>query len=371
MIVAWTSICFWALSAGSLPDEELRTHLAAICQVDQQGKGHAQAAEAWSQLAQANAGQLNLMLGALDTANPLAANWIRTVVDAVAERELARTGRLPLADLEGLVLDRSHGPKTRELAFVWLVQADHAARERLLPGMLNDPCLTLRRMAVERLMNQGRDLVEQGDKPQAVKRYEQALAAARDVDQVRALGERLNKLGVEVDLPRKLGYVVGWQVIGPFDNVGDKGYEVAYGPEKEVNQQAVYPGKQGPVRWKPGEGTGPFATVDLNKLLVMEKGVVGYALNEFHSSREQEVEFRVSSANAVKLWLNGRLIDEHHVYHSGVQPDQYVSRGTLQAGRNTILVKLCQNEQTQDWAKVWQFQLRVCDLQGAAVNSER
>jgi hypothetical protein len=34
-----------------------------------------------------------------------------------------------------------------------------------------------------------------------------------------------------------------------------------------------------------------------------------------------------------------------------------------------ILVKCLQNEQTEDWAQNWDFQLRVCDATGTAVLS--
>jgi hypothetical protein len=39
----------------------------------------------------------------------------------------------------------------------------------------------------------------------------------------------------------------------------------------------------------------------------------------------------------------------------------------LKVGRNEILVKVCQNEQKEDWAQLWSFQLRVCDNLGGAI----
>ena len=36
---------------------------------------------------------------------------------------------------------------------------------------------------------------------------------------------------------------------------------------------------------------------------------------------------------------------------------------------NVILVKACQNSQTDSWARQWDFQLRVCDPDGAAILS--
>ena len=109
--------------------------------------------------------------------------------------------------------------------------------------------------------------------------------------------------------------------------------------------------------------------VDLHKSLGEQKGVIAYATAEFVSEKKQEVQFLMTSVNALKLWLNGRLVDEHRIYHSGTLLDQYVSRAVLEPGRNVILVKVCQNEQTDSWTKVWGFQLRVCDRYGAAVLS--
>jgi hypothetical protein len=39
----------------------------------------------------------------------------------------------------------------------------------------------------------------------------------------------------------------------------------------------------------------------------------------------------------------------------------------LKPGENVLLLKVCQNEQDQDWAQRYQFQLRVCDSTGSAV----
>jgi hypothetical protein len=39
----------------------------------------------------------------------------------------------------------------------------------------------------------------------------------------------------------------------------------------------------------------------------------------------------------------------------------------LKKGANQILVKCCQNEQTETWTVEWEFQLRVCDATGTAI----
>jgi hypothetical protein len=47
--------------------------------------------------------------------------------------------------------------------------------------------------------------------------------------------------------------------------------------------------------------------------------------------------------------------------------DQYAATGMLRAGRNELLIKVCQNEQTEEWAQEWSFHARVCDKAGTAV----
>jgi hypothetical protein len=56
-------------------------------------------------------------------------------------------------------------------------------------------------------------------------------------------------------------------------------------------------------------------------------------------------------------------------YHRGIRIDQYILPIQLKRGKNTLLVKACQNEQEQDWTVQWQFQLRICDSTGTAIHS--
>jgi hypothetical protein len=314
---------------------------------------------------------LPTILAALDGANPLAANWIRTAIDAVAERELARGGRLPAAQLEAFVHQQSHAPQGRRLAYEWLVRVDPTAEARLMPGMLDDPSLELRRDAVARLMAEGERQIKAGEKPQAVETLGRAMAAARDVDQIRNLAQRLGQLGQPVDIAKHMGFLLDWQLIGPFDNTDEKGYDTVYPPEREIRLDASYPGKHKPVKWLAHVTQDEWGVVDFNKLLGEEKLVVAYASCEYFSPKAQRVQFRLTSLDATKLWLNGRLIDEHRVYHGGSSLDQYICQADLQAGRNVILLKVCQNAIMQDWARHWDFQLRVCDERGTAILSAK
>jgi hypothetical protein len=362
-----------ALAAATAAAAEIGPLVAKLQAVGPNGKGHREAAEAWRELAQADAAELPRLLAALDQAGPLAANWISTAIDAVAQRAIESRVALPALELEKFVRDRRHAPRARRLAYEWLRRADPAASERLIPGALDDPSLEMRRDAVARLLDQASALAGPRQEAAAIAVYRKALAAARDADQITLAAQRLRSLGQAVDLARHFGFLVAWKVIGPFandeDQGRDRGYDAVYPPETRIDFASSCPGRHGPVRWIDYATTDDFGNVDLNVALGVEKSVVGYTAADFVSTRRQEVEIRVASDNAVKVWLNGKLIDQRHVYHGSSQLDQYVTSALLQPGRNRFLVKVCQNAQTQDWARGWGFQLRVCDRLGTAVLS--
>ena len=356
------------LSAASWPSVAAEPDaLATLRRIEGQGADNEAAGRAWQKLAASRPEQLPELLAALDEATPLGANWIRAAIDAVAEHAVAQGQSLPLDKLEAFVKDRRHTPRARRLAYEWITRVDAGAPDRLIPGMLDDPSVELRRDAVRRILDKAEAAKVAKDQAAALAAYHQALDAARDQDQVKAASEALKKLGEPVDLARHYGFVQHWHVIGPFDNSGKKGFAVAYAPEKGIDLKAQYDGKAGPVRWIEHTTKDELGHVDLNKLLEEQKGVVAYALAELVSPQERPVEIRLGTQDAIKLWLNGKQIYDTEVYHANVRMDQYVARGQLHAGRNVLLLKVCQNEQTEDWARDWKFQLRVCDATGGAV----
>ena len=139
--------------------------------------------------------------------------------------------------------------------------------------------------------------------------YRAALAAARDVDQIKAAADQLSELGEKVDLPAVFGFVNNWQLIGPFDNRNDRGFDVAYPPEKRIDLQARYQGLQSEeLAWKPHASDDKYGIVDLNKALGKHKGAVGYAYAEFYASQAQPVELRLG---CIKDRKSTRLNSSH------------------------------------------------------------
>jgi hypothetical protein len=339
--------------------------LARLKSVKAEGGGNVEASKAWRELVALGPDALLPTLTALDDADATAANWLLTAVDAIAEHELAAGRSLPAAKLEAFVLDTKHNGPARRLAYEWLTQVDPKAPERLLPGMLQDPNAELRRDAVAAALQKAEKL---SAKDSAIAAYRRALTAARDRDQVELIIKRLQTFGVEVDLTAHLGFVQKWQLIGPFDHTGGKGFDAVYPPEKGVDLAARYKGKKdAEVGWKEYATSDTYGNVDLNKAIGKNMGAVAYAHAVVESATEQPVELRLGSTNAVKVFLNGKPVFAHEEYHHGMNVDQYVGRGTLKAGKNEILIKVCQNEQTETWAQGWAFQLRLCDALGAAV----
>ncbi|MCA9151360.1 MAG: hypothetical protein KDA92_18740 [Planctomycetales bacterium] len=357
------------LSVAHAAERSLATLLSELQQLDRLAQGHDQAIEAWQIIAKADAQEIPAILAGMRDDNPLANNWIRAAVDAIAERTLQDGQPLPTEALDAYLIDTKHSPRSRRLAFEWLTIADPTARDRWIPRLLDDPSLELRREAVAWKLEQAKSAQEQSKPAEAKAAYEVALRSARDLDQIQAATEALRKQGETVDLPTLFGFLTSWYLIAPFDNTDTKGFDVAYPPEDRIDLGASYEGKDQQVQWQQATTEDEYGKVDLNKLLAKHKGAIAYATTTFESDVERPVDIRLGCINGNKVWLNGELLMANHVYHAGDGIDQYTGRGTLKQGTNTILVKICQNEQTEEWAQSWEFQLRVCDELGTAVLS--
>ena len=350
-------------AAAAEPDALLET----ILSVQHGGMGNVEAHRAVRELNGADAASLPTILKSLDGANPVAANWIRSVVETIADRHLQQAKPLPVQPLEEFVRDTSHNPRARRLAFELVARVDGTAADRLVPGMLNDPSPEFRRDAVARLLTQSQELMKQKKTEEAAKVYLRALSGVVDDDQIKAIVKPLRAMGHKVDLQKHFGFLTHWHMIGPFENRGDIGFDTAYPPEQGIDLSATYPGQLGDVRWMSQSTEDDYGVVDVEKLYKNYKGSVMFATTEFSSPVEQTVEFRLGITNAWKLWLNGKQIFSRHEYHRGMHLDQYRLPVTLRPGGNRILLKVCQNEQTEKWAQKYQFQFRVCDATGCAV----
>ncbi|MCS6975415.1 MAG: hypothetical protein NZM31_00215 [Gemmatales bacterium] len=361
-------VAFLVVSPASPSEANVESAIKAILAVGKEGKGATEAARALRELSRQEADVLPALLAAMDQASPEASNYLRAAVEAVADKAITQGKPLPVKQLEAFVQDHKHHPKARRLAYDLLLHVDPTLPERWLPGMLQDPSLELRRDAVAMALREAEAALASGDKDAARQKFEQAFRAARDRDQVDALAKQLKALGVSVDIAGHFGFIRDWLLVGPFDNSGGIGFAASYPPENSVDPKAEYVGKQNArLTWKPHTTADPYGVVDLNKAIGKHMGAVGYAYAVVESPEARPVEVRVGSNNAVKVWLNGQELISHEEYHHGNRMDQYIGSGMLKPGRNEVLIKICQNEQKEEWAQSWSFQLRLCDRVGTAV----
>ena len=337
--------------------------LKALAGVEREGQGNEAAGAAWREVVKAGPETLPALVAAAGKGSAVADNWLRLAGDAIVDNALRAKQPLPLDAMEAFIKDTTHAAAGRRIAFDLLGQASPARAEALEPSLLADPVQELRRGAVQRVIDAAK--ARQGDAAKAG--YLAALDAVRDEDQTKFLAEELKKLGVPVDLPRHFGFLMKWNVIGPFDNTERKGFDATFPPEKEIKLDATYDGKEKPVKWQPFASADDYGKLDFNKPLGMQKEVTAYAATTFDAPADRDAELRLGCKNAWKVWLNGELIFGRDEYHRGQQMDQYKLKCRLKKGANTVLVKCCQNEQKEDWTVEWEFQLRVCDSTGTAI----
>lgn len=357
-----------ALANVNVTLADVSESIAAIQAVGPRGAGHEAAVDAVRELQAADASALVEILNALNTANPLAANWLRSAFESIADRTLETGSEFPVDDVFAYFNNRENNPLSRRLAYEWLLKVDPQLESQVIPEALDDPSGEMRRDAVARLIEIAAEFRGNEQTEQAIATYQQALAGATDDDQVKAIVAPLEELGVDVDVTRHFGFLTEWSLVGPFDNVGMAGFDVAYAPETDFNLNAEYEGQLGPVTWQTFSTDDEYGIFDIAALTAPHKGAITYAYAEFESPDAQQVQFRIGTGNAWKLWVNGELLFAREEYHRGMWLDQYIVDGALQTGVNQILLKVCQNEQTEDWAQDWTFQFRICDPSGKAIH---
>ncbi|MFP6724112.1 MAG: hypothetical protein VCF25_28170 [Candidatus Poribacteria bacterium] len=126
-----------------------------------------------------------------------------------------------------------------------------------------------------------------------------------------------------------------WWVIHPFDNPDESGFDIAYSPEKEINLEQEYIGKNNcKLKWYKTTGSGESAFSN-----VPEDDVIGYALTYIDSETERTEILSLGSDDGIKVWVNDQLIWSNFV-HRALAPAQDVIALPLKKGSNKLLIKI-------------------------------
>lgn len=342
-------------------DETTDQALAALRAVGREGKGNDDAGPAWKTLVSKGADALFPALGAIDDANPTAANWLRTAVDAIAEAEKNAGRKLPADKLEAFAKDTKYAAAARRIAFELLAAQDSDAKPRLLPGFLNDKSPDLRRDAIAYQL----DILEKVARPSIKADLEALFPFARDKDQVDLLVKKIEASGGKASVSEHFGFVTAAHLIGPFDAPESKGFDLTYPPEKATAATSTFKGKGGAeLTWKPATTGNRYGTFNLNNLVGKHKDAVAFALVVIVAEKDTPCEVRVTSPTSVKIFLNQKEIFGRDEYHHGAAFDVHSGKGTLKKGENVLVLKVCQDNEPYDWSQDWKFQMRVCDETG-------
>ncbi len=147
-----------------------------------------------------------------------------------------------------------------------------------------------------------------------------------------------------------------WLTLGPFDNTVGIGYNTEYIPEDttQIDLTGQYEGVNEQISWKKLSDDTFNGFIDLGSDTNWR---VSYAWTTVTSPDERKVQFRFDSDDQGKIWLNGVEIFAN-TQDKSISLDRDIIPVTLKAGKNTILVKVCNEEKTCG------FYLRVTDTDG-------
>ncbi len=173
-----------------------------------------------------------------------------------------------------------------------------------------------------------------------------------------------------------LGFLTDWYLIGPFDGMGKQGFHTEYPPEKRVALDEELDGQGRKVRWKryqvreasPTSRGGHQALVNLRDPMALADAddAIAFAYTEFEVEQPGEAEFRGAADDNFTVWVNGRKVFAFEEYRNGVRLDRHRFKVSLQAGKNTVLVKICQTPAPNPEPN-WEFFLRVVDATGKGI----
>lgn len=327
--------------------------IEAINAVGSEGTGNAEAAKAWGELVKAGPDALFPILKGIVDGKPTAANWLRTAVDAIAEKQSKSGGKFDADNLAAFVKNRKEGATARAVAFGLLQKQEPAKSNAMLGDFIEDPSLDLRRDGIEHLFNLQTTRNSEPDAEVMLTLF----AAARDKDQVEKIAKELASLKRPADITKHFGTITQWSLSPSFDNKNGLGYAKVYAPETDA-------GRKG---WKAAQSTEKYGFLDLNAALGKKMNAVAYAEAIIVADAESPAELRVASQNAVKFFHNGKEVFAREEYHHGTKMDQHIAKLTLAKGKNAILLKVCQNDMPYEWAQVWGFAARLCDSTGGAL----
>jgi hypothetical protein len=269
------------------------------------------------------------------------------------------------------VKDPAKQGRARRYALELLDRQTPGTSDKLYPEWLDDP--EFRYEAVALLLDSAGKAAKADDK---IRLYRLAFDKSRDMLQARQAAVGLKDHDITVSVGRHMGFLMDWHVIGPFDGKGQKGFQLSYPPEKKVDLSEELDGQNGKVRWKrlqvketaPTSKDRHQALVNLTdkNALGNADDAVGFAYAEFAVEKAMKAEMRGAADDNFTVWVNGVKVFGFEEWRNGVRHDRHRFPVELKAGKNAVLVKICQSAAPNPEPN-WEFMLRVVDATGEGI----
>jgi hypothetical protein len=162
-----------------------------------------------------------------------------------------------------------------------------------------------------------------------------------------------------VGVRAKGGRIAHWMVAKPFPAPDPKKWSEPAAPEKVLKEgfrkPAVYKvGEDKWVGWSSMRGDWKHGALSVNS----KKESCAYAYAVVIPDQPGAVELKVGAREGVRVWLNGELVLDNLEPEKKFKRDAHTIKVTLKAGKNPILVKVCQRK---GWGR---FHARLLDEKG-------
>ena len=149
-----------------------------------------------------------------------------------------------------------------------------------------------------------------------------------------------------------------WFLIGPFEH--KNGFNKKYPPEIEIRFNHYYKGKNEKITWQQANDNYMEGYIDLKENLKQYNWSVGYGLIYVKSPDEKQVQIRVGTNDATKIWLNEKLVWTFNIGRDAIFDDD-ITNVSLQPGLNKILIKVCNR------ISLWGYYFRITNEEGNGI----
>jgi len=242
-------------------------------------------------------------------------------------------------------MELAERPEEKKLMVVGLGSASSAQALALVERYLKDEHLQAEAaLATVEIANR----LRQGDATRARVALENVLSAVKD--------SRIRQQAQDIinEMEQYKGYILVWSGSGPYserDKESREIFNMAFPPEKSDTED---------VKWKRlTEGVGSW-DINLEASFGARDHSAAYVRTRILSPEEQEARLELGSDDAIKAWLNGKLVHANYT-NRGLGPRQDLVKVSLRKGWNELLLKVVDHEGG------WSFCCRVRRPDGSAL----